>query len=95
MRMPGAFMSMITTLMPRCFGASGSVRTKQKQWSAWCAPDVQIFWPVTTKWSSCTSARVERPARSLPAPGSLIPRHQAISARSVGSRYFCFRSSLP
>ena len=28
---PGAFMSMISTLMPRCLGASGSVRTKQKQ----------------------------------------------------------------
>jgi hypothetical protein len=28
---PFAFMSMINTLTPRCLGAAGSVRTKQKQ----------------------------------------------------------------
>ena len=28
---PGVFMSMMSTLMPACLGASGSVRTKQKQ----------------------------------------------------------------
>ena len=41
-------MSMISTLMPRCLGASGSVRTKQKQKSASAAPEVQTFWPSTT-----------------------------------------------
>ena len=71
--------------MPWCFGTSGLVRTKHMHQSASCAPLVHTFWPLTTKWSPSRTARVERLARSLPAPGSLIPRHHAISARSVGS----------
>ena len=47
--MPGVRMSMMSTLMPRCFGASVSVRTKQRQKSASCAPEVHTFWPFTTK----------------------------------------------
>ena len=35
--------------MPLCFGALGSVRTKQMHQSAWCAPDVHTFCPLTTK----------------------------------------------
>ena len=83
--MPGVFMSMMSTLIPACLDASGSVRTKQKQKSEWCAPEVHTFCPFTTKRSPCSSARVRRPARSLPALGSLMPRHQLISARRVGS----------
>ena len=56
--------------MPRCFGASGSVRTRQNIQSAICALLVQIFWPFTTKSSPSRTARVWSEARSLPAPGS-------------------------
>ena len=56
--------------MPWCFGASGSVRTRQKIMSAYWAPEVQIFWPLMTKSSPSTSARVDRDARSDPDPGS-------------------------
>ena len=34
--------------MPRCFGASGSVRASMNIQSARWAPEVQIFWPLTT-----------------------------------------------
>ena len=44
--MPGESMGMIIQVMPRCLGASGSVRTRSSQRS--CACEVQIFWPVTT-----------------------------------------------
>ena len=40
---PGDFMSMMRTLIPLCFGTSGSVRTKHMFQSEWCAPDVQTF----------------------------------------------------
>ena len=93
--MPGVVMSMISALMPLCFGASGSVRTKQRHQSAWWAPEVHTFWPLTTKSSPSSTARVDSPARSLPAPGSLMPRHQAISARSVGRAQRSFCSSVP
>ena len=56
--------------MPRCFGASGSVRASMKSQSAWCAPEVQIFWPLTTYSSPSRMARVCSDARSEPAPGS-------------------------
>ena len=38
--------SMRRKLMPRCFGASGSVRTRQNIWLARWPPEVQIFWPL-------------------------------------------------
>ena len=42
--MPAVWMSSISRkLMPRCFGASGSVRTSANSLSALCAPEVQIF----------------------------------------------------
>ena len=34
--------------MPSCFFAAGSVRTRQKIQSAYCASVVQVFWPLTT-----------------------------------------------
>ena len=46
--MPGLRMSITRALMPLCFGASGSVRTKHMHQSAWWAPDVHTFWPLTT-----------------------------------------------
>ena len=45
--MPGLFMSASRKLMPRCLGASGLVRARKKIQSDRCAPDVQIFAPLT------------------------------------------------
>ena len=73
--------------MPLCFGASGSVRTKHRHQSAWCAPEVHTFWPFTTKSSPSSTARVDRDSRGrCRRRGSLIPRHHEISARSVGTQ---------
>jgi hypothetical protein len=41
--MPGDFVSMSGYGMPQCFGASGSVRTRQNIQSAICAFEVQTF----------------------------------------------------
>ena len=46
--MPGVFMSISRKEMPSCFFAAGSVRTRQKIQSAYCASVVQVFWPLTT-----------------------------------------------
>ena len=45
------------------------------------APVVQTFWPLTTHSSPSRSARVVRPARSEPLPGSLNSWHHAVLAR--------------
>ena len=68
--MPGESMRNSRKEMPRCLGASGSVRTKQKIQSARWAVLVQILWPLTTQWSPSSTALVRRLARSLPALGS-------------------------
>ena len=84
---PGVVMSMISALMPLCFGASGSVRTKHRHQSAWCAPDVHTFWPFTTNSSPIELGAGASGSRGrCPAPGSLMPRHHEISARSVGQQ---------
>ncbi len=67
---PGVSMSNSRKLMPVCFCAEKSVRTRQKIQSALSAYEVQIFWPLTTKWSPRSSARVCSAARSEPAFGS-------------------------
>ena len=46
--MPGARPSTSRKEMPRCFGASGSVRASRKNQSAVCAAEVQIFCPLIT-----------------------------------------------
>ena len=92
---PADLMSTIRALIPRCLGTSVSVLTKHRHQSAWWAPEVHTFCPLTTKWSPSSTALVLSPARSLPAPGSLIPRHQVSSARSVGSAHLSFWSSVP
>ena len=56
--------------MPACLAASGSVRTRANIMSAWAAVEVQIFWPLITKSSPSSTARVCSEARSEPAPGS-------------------------
>src|SRR5262245_29869740 len=46
--MPGVFMSIRMKEIPSCFLAAGSVRTRQKIQSAYCAVVVQVFWPLMT-----------------------------------------------
>jgi len=70
---PGESMSISRNVMPACFRASGSVRTRRNIQSALSAYDVQIFWPFTMKTSPSRTARVCRLARSEPAPGSEYP----------------------
>ena len=86
---------MIKTLMPLCLGTSGSVRTKARMKSASWAPEVHTFWPLTTKWSPSSWARVRRPARSEPASGSDMPSAAVMSPRSSGTAHFCFWASVP
>jgi len=45
---PGAFISAMKYVIPRCFGASGSVRASRIIHFATWPPEVQIFWPFTT-----------------------------------------------
>ncbi len=81
--------------MPRCLGASGSVRASRIPKSAVSALDVQTFWPSTTNWSPSRRARVCSPARSLPAPGSLKSWHHVSSPRSMAGRNRWRCSSVP
>src|ERR1700712_5397742 len=67
---PGEAMSNRIKLMPSCFFAEVSVRTRQKIQSAKFAYEVQIFCPLMIKWSPSLSARVCSEARSEPAFGS-------------------------
>ena len=55
--------------MPRCLGTVGSVRTKQMQKSESCAPLVHTFCPLTTKWSSYTSAARRQAGEVTPRAG--------------------------
>ena len=57
--------------MPRCFGASGSVRASVNTAVPSMPRDVQIFWPLSTHSSPSRTARSFSPARSDPASGSL------------------------
>ena len=67
---PGSSMSISRKLIPSCFLAFGSVRTRQKIQSARSAAVVQILLPLTRKWSPMSSALHCRLARSEPEPGS-------------------------
>ena len=86
---PGVSSGTSSAEIPRWAGASGSVRTRSMQCVAHRPIEVQILVPLTTKWSSCSSARQRSPARSLPASGSLKPWHQISSARRMRSRCTC------
>ena len=69
--MPGDFRSISSMVMPAWRGfACGSVRTSANIQSAKWPLVVHILWPLTTKLSPSSTARVERLARSEPAPGS-------------------------
>ena len=70
--------------MPLCFGALGSVRASSAPHCEYCAPVVQIFWPVMRQPPSTLVALVVRLARSEPAPGlgkQLAPDHLAAERR--------------
>ena len=81
--------------MPRCLGASGSVRTSSSHQSATCASVVQIFWPVMTQSSPSRTAVVRSDARSEPASGSEKPWHQMSSPRRIRGSSAVFWSSVP
>ena len=68
---PGDFISTRMKLMPRCLGASGSVRARHMIQSDRCASVVQIFAPLITYSSPSRTARVLNEARSEPDSGSL------------------------
>ena len=63
-------------MIPLCLGRSGAERTISIPRSASLASEVQTFCPLTIHSSPSSSARVLRPARSEPAPGSLNSWHQ-------------------
>ena len=67
---PGASIGTMKAVMPACFGTSGSVRAISSPHGANRAPELHTFWPLTTHSSPSRAARVARPARSEPAPGS-------------------------
>ena len=81
--------------MPRCFGTSQFVRATSIPYSASLPLDVHTFWPLTTHSSPSRSARVCRPARSEPAPGSEYSRHIFTSSSSSGRTKRSFRDSVP
>ena len=94
-RTPGSSMSISRKLMPSCFFTVGSVRTRQKIQSDRCALEVHILWPFTRKCSPCSTARVDRLARSDPDPGSEYPWHQRISPEIIFGRCVWRCSSVP
>ena len=83
---PGARMSTMKPVSPWCLGRSGSVRQITSPMSLYWAPEVHTFWPETTHSSPSRSARVCRPARSDPAPGSLKSWHPTTSPRYMAGR---------
>ena len=72
------------SVMPRCFGTSGSVRARSMARVGVWPPEVQTFCPLTIHSSPSRSARVCRPARSEPAPGSENSWHQIRSLAIAG-----------
>ena len=83
---PGARMSTMNPVSPRCLGWSGSVRQMTSPMSARWAKDVHTFCPLTTHSSPSRTARVFRLARSLPAPGSLNSWQPTMSPRYMAPR---------
>ena len=67
--------------MPLCRGASGSVRTSVKMWSARWPAEVQIFCPLSTHWSPSSTPRKPMLERSLPAFGSRVALAPRVGAR--------------
>src|SRR5579875_1322594 len=92
---PGERMSISRNEMPRCFCASGSVRTRLKIQSPYCPYVVQVFCPLTTYSSPSRIAVVFSEARSEPAFGSEKPCDHQMSAFAVGGRKRSLSARLP
>src|SRR6266571_8968714 len=56
--------------------------------------EIQALLPFSTKLFPFSSNVVRRDAGSLPAVGSVSPKHMTFSPRVAGGRYRCFCSSL-
>lgn len=70
------------------------MRQTTRMWSARCAAEIQVFWPLSTKPPSRASARQERLPTSEPASGSDI----AIAStrpRAIPPRISSFCASVP
>ena len=92
---PGLSISITNVEIPRCFGASGSVRAaSQPMFEKW-PPLVQILLPLITHSSPSRTARVCNDARSDPAPGSEYSVHHWSMPPTMFGRYFAFCSSVP
>ncbi len=92
---PGACRSRIRQEMPRCFGASGSVRAYRVHHRDRWACVVHILCPFTRKTSPSRSARVRRPAKSDPASGSDMPSAHHSSPRSRGTNSRSIWAGVP
>ena len=83
---PGAFMSTRKAVMPLCLGTSGFVRAMISPNDEMWARVVHTFCPFISHSSPSRSARVDSPATSEPAPGSLKSWHQISSLENSGRR---------
>ena len=93
---PGACMSTMKTVMPRCLGASGSVRQTHSPSRRTCATRGPDLLAVETQLVAVAhGARGRRSARSEPAPGSLNSWQAMASPRYSPGRYFSRVSRLP
>lgn len=70
--------------MPRCGGASGSVRQASQIHSAFWALEVKIFWPSIRQESPSRTARVRREARSVPLGLAVPDGEDGLSAQDPG-----------
>ena len=77
-------MSTMSMEIPRWRATVSSVRARTPHQRAYWPQDTQVFWPLRTNWSSCSTARVRSEARSEPASGSEKPWHQISSAERIG-----------
>ena len=80
--------------MPRCLGASQSVRVRHSAQSAAYAPELQIFEPLRMNTSPSRVALVVTPARSDPPRGSDRNWTMISSPRMTAGRCSRFCSSL-
>nr|WP_291411680.1 hypothetical protein [Actinophytocola sp.] len=78
---PDCRMGTRNAVSPRCFGASGSVRTSARPRSANRPLEVQIFCPDSRHPSPSRTPRVRTDARSDPASGSDSNAHATSSPR--------------
>ena len=92
---PSALMSASRKLIPRCFGASGSVRASMNIQSAPAWAPFHILEPLSTKSSPSSTARVWSEARSEPASGSEYPWAHVMSAWAMRGKKYLFCSSEP